>query len=87
MTGHPNSSSCLWPVELKTCHKNLMFNAQEELDLLQKYLGTESSKHCLSLRAAKANNPERGLICIWEKLEERYGGQEITESNLKKKEA
>ena len=50
-----------------------------------KWLGDESSKHAISIRAANANNPERGIMRIWERLDERYGSPEVVEFGLKAK--
>lgn len=47
----------------------------EEVDLLAKYLGPESTK--LSIRAANASYPDRALKRIWERLDERYGSADL----------
>ena len=57
----------------------------EELDLLQQYLGTESSRYASSIRAANAHNPQRGVDKIWERLNDQYGRPEIVENALKLK--
>lgn len=62
--------------------KELNVSAFEELDLLVKWLGPEFSKHALSIRASNANNPERGLKRIWDRMDERYGCPEMVESAL-----
>ena len=51
------------------------------MGLLVKYLG-EESKYALSIRAANAHNPEKGLKRIWERLEERYVSAEIVQSGV-----
>jgi len=57
----------------------------EEFDLLIKWLGPESKKHALSLRASNTSNPTKGLERLWERLHERYGCPEMVESSLKNK--
>jgi hypothetical protein len=54
----------------------------EELELLTKWLGPESSGHALNLRAANAKNPELG---IWERLDVMYAIPEMVDSSIKKK--
>ena len=55
------------------------------MDLLVKWLGPESKRHAISLRAVNVNNPERELQLIWERLHERYGCAEMVEAALKAK--
>lgn len=50
-----------------------------------KWLGTESSKHAVSIRASNADNPTRGLQRLWQRLDERYGCPEMIEASLKTK--
>ena len=57
----------------------------EEIDLLVKWLGPESSKSAKSIRAANAHDPPRGLQRIYDRLQERYGRPEMVESAMKRK--
>ena len=61
------------------CELNVIAN--EEIDLLIKYLGPESL--LLSLRAANAGNPVRGLERIWERFEDRYASPELVQPSEK----
>ncbi|ESO95920.1 hypothetical protein LOTGIDRAFT_68935, partial [Lottia gigantea] len=57
----------------------------EEIDLLIKWLGPESSKQALSLKAANPGNIMKGLNRIWERLSDRYASPELIESAIKNK--
>ena len=57
----------------------------EEIDLLVKWLGPESSKSAKSIRAANAHDLPRGLQRIYDRLQERYGRPEMVESAMKRK--
>ncbi|XP_033753059.1 uncharacterized protein LOC117336558 [Pecten maximus] len=75
----------IWKTTFKSVMSELGVTPLEEMDLLVKWLGPESSRHALSIRAAHSNNPQRGLYCIWERLEERYASPEMVEASLKAK--
>ena len=75
----------VWKVSFKNIVTELKVTAFEELDLLAKWLGTESARQAINIRAANMNNPELGRIRVWERLEEKYGAAEMVEDSLKKK--
>ena len=75
----------IWKCGFLGITKELQVTTVEELDLLVKWLGPESSKHARSLRAANAQEPARGLERVWQRLDERYGCPEMVESALKNK--
>ncbi|XP_063404523.1 uncharacterized protein LOC134687988 [Mytilus trossulus] len=75
----------VWKASFSNITEELSVNAREELDLLMKWLGPESSKHAESLRIANAKDPVKCLKRVWERLEERYGGPEMVETNVKSK--
>ena len=50
--------------------------SHEELDLLVKWLGTESKKHARSLKSSCAHDTDMAVKLIWERLDERYGAVE-----------
>ena len=62
-----------WKASFKNITQELQVSPFEEMDLLVKFLGPESSKYAASIRAANTACPERGLKIIWTRLEERYG--------------
>ena len=57
----------------------------EEMDLLVEYLGPVSSHYAISLRAANATQPQRGLVRIWERLDERFACAEMVQASVQKK--
>ena len=63
--------------------EELSVTINEELDLLSKWHGPESSKYALSIRSANTNDPSRALMRIWERMDERYSSPELFESVLK----
>lgn len=65
--------------------KELQVSTEEEIDLMIKYLGPESSKHANSIKIFNVNNPTRGLQRVWERLDEGYGSPEMVEFALKQK--
>ncbi|KAI4892131.1 hypothetical protein NFI96_008825, partial [Prochilodus magdalenae] len=71
-----------WKSSFENVTQGLHFNASEELDLLTKWLGAESSQHAKRLRAAHVNNPSFGLAKVWERLQECYGSPEALEKAL-----
>ncbi len=78
-------SYAIWKASFQTIVKELELSPNEELDLLVKYLGIESSRHAHSLRAANVHDPFKGLNRTWERLDERYGCPEMVEASLKNK--
>ena len=65
--------------------EDLQATATEELDLMTKWLGPESSKLVASLRSANSKNAQKAIECMWVRLDERYGSPEIVEAALKSK--
>ncbi|MES9969565.1 MAG: hypothetical protein ABW092_05990, partial [Candidatus Thiodiazotropha sp.] len=78
-------SFAVWKASFKNIMRELSVTPFEEMDLLVKWLGPDSSKHALSIRSSNADNPARGLQRIWDRMEERYGCPEMVESALKTK--
>ena len=74
-----------WKASFRSVVRELNVSAFEEMDLLVKWLGPVSSASARSIRSANAENPERGVEKIWERLEDRYGRPEMVESALKTK--
>lgn len=56
--------------------------AGEELDLLIRWLGKESSDHVKRLRSVHVRDPKAALHNAWERLTECYGAPEIIENAL-----
>ena len=74
-----------WKASFKGIMEDLQVSDAEQIDLLVKWLGTESSPHAVSIRSSNAGNPKRGLQRLWERLDERYGSPEMAEASLKAK--
>ncbi|XP_064469540.1 uncharacterized protein LOC135384259 [Ornithodoros turicata] len=71
-----------WKSAFRNATKDLGISATEEMDLLVRWLGTESSVYARRLRAVHIGNPDMGLQAIWERLEEAYGSPEAIENAL-----
>ena len=73
----------------KKSFKNAMFemkaSPEEELDILIKHLGKESSQYAISIRNANSATPMRGLHLLWERLEDRYGSEILVENAIREK--
>ena len=74
-----------WKASFKGIKEDLQVSEAEQIDLLVKWLGTESSPHAVSIRSSNAGNPERGLQRLWERLDECYSSPEMAEASLKAK--
>lgn len=75
-----------WKASFKTATKDLkILTAQEELDLLTKWLGPESSEQAKRIRSVHILHPKSGLDMLWQRLEESYGVPEMVEHALLKK--
>ena len=62
--------------------KGLGLTASEELDLMTKWLGKESSQHVKRIRSVCINNLDAALKRAWERLKECYASSEVLESAL-----
>ena len=74
-----------WSASFRSIVQELGVTPFEEMDLLIKWLGPESSRFARSLRSANTHNPTLGVIQIWDRLHDRYGRPEMIESALKGK--
>ena len=72
----------VWKASFKNIIGELSVSALEELELMGKWLGPESTKHANSIRSANINNPAKGLQRLWDRLDERYGSPEAVEASL-----
>ncbi|XP_048755537.2 uncharacterized protein LOC125666410 [Ostrea edulis] len=73
----------------KSSFQNILTDLQvmdfEQLDLLVKWLGPESSSYALSIRTANVDCPAKTVRLLWERLDQRYGSPERIQSLLKDK--
>ncbi|XP_013856466.1 uncharacterized protein LOC106512382, partial [Austrofundulus limnaeus] len=71
-----------WKSSFKTAITGLDLSAGEELDLLVRYLGKNSSRQVKQMKAVNIRCPEAGLTMAWDRLEEVYGSPEAVEQAL-----
>lgn len=71
-----------WKSSFINAIEGLHLSAAEQLDLLSKWLGEQSSQHVRRIRAVHTGNPNAGLGKAWERLEDCYGSPEIIEKSL-----
>ncbi|XP_077369860.1 uncharacterized protein LOC144014155 [Festucalex cinctus] len=71
-----------WKSSFQNATGGLNLSASEELDLLTKWLGNQSSEHIMRIRSVHVVNPAVGLEMAWNRLEECYGSPEVIERAL-----
>ncbi|XP_073468178.1 uncharacterized protein [Aquarana catesbeiana] len=74
-----------WKSSFLNATEGLNFSPAEMLNLMIKWLGTESAEHAKRMRRANLFNPAAGLNMTWKRLEEMYGSPEVIEGALLKK--
>ena len=74
-----------WKGEFKSIVAELQCSSVEELGLLTSHLGSESTRQATDIRTSCANDPDKCLKKIWQRLEERFGSPELVESALRHK--
>ena len=75
----------IWKTSFINIMEELDVTPMEEMDLLVKYLGPVSSHYAISLRAANATQPQRCLVRIWERLDERFACPNMVQASVQKK--
>ncbi|XP_038062985.1 uncharacterized protein LOC119733659 [Patiria miniata] len=71
-----------WRSSFHNATKDLGITPSEELDLLVKWLGKESSDHVKRICAVHIKDPTTALKKSWERLKEQYAAPEVIESAL-----
>lgn len=74
-----------WKCTFQSVTREIEATPAEELDLLLRWTGEESSKQVQSLKVANAGKPVTALERAWKRLDSRYGSPEKVEVALKKK--
>lgn len=69
-----------WKASFLAATRDLNLSEQEELNLLVKWLGPELSAQAKRIRSVHVNNPQAGVLMVWERLEEIYGSPEVIEN-------
>lgn len=71
-----------WKSSFSNAIEGLDLTEAEELDLLVKWLGRESSEHVRRIKSVHIRHPAAGLKMAWDRLEQCYGTPEAIESAL-----
>ncbi|XP_069801384.1 uncharacterized protein [Dendropsophus ebraccatus] len=74
-----------WRISFQNAIRGLDLSCSEELDLLVKWLGSESVEHAKRIRDININHPDTGLRMVWQRLDECYGSVEAIENALYKR--
>ncbi|XP_068506561.1 uncharacterized protein [Syngnathus scovelli] len=74
-----------WQSSFLNATQGLGLSYSEELDLLVKWLGKDSSEHVKRIRAVYVTKPKAALQLSWDRLHECYGAPEIIENALFKR--
>lgn len=74
-----------WKASFTSLTKDLTLSPREELDLLVKWLGPQSSEQAKRISSVNVQHPATGLYMVWKRLEETYGAPEAIEHALFKR--
>lgn len=71
-----------WKSSFLNTTEGLNLTASEELDVLTKWLGSQSAQHVIRIRSVHVASPALGLRMVWDRLEECYSSPEVIERAL-----
>jgi len=74
-----------WKASFVNSTRELNLTAREELDLMVKWLGKDSSEQVKRIRSVHVLNAIAAVSMAWQRLEECYGAPEVIENALLKK--
>lgn len=74
-----------WKASFVNSTRELNLTAREELDLMVKWLGKDSSEQVKRIRSVHVLNATAAISMAWQRLEECYGAPEVIENALLKK--
>ncbi|XP_056017291.1 uncharacterized protein LOC130053762 [Ostrea edulis] len=74
-----------WKQTFKAVMLELAVTPSEELDLMIKWLGPDSSRQAECIKTASAGNHVDALHKLWDRLDIRYGSPELIEACLRNK--
>ncbi|KAM4036356.1 uncharacterized protein ACNLHF_015279 [Anomaloglossus baeobatrachus] len=74
-----------WKATFKAAIANLNLTAEQELDLMIKWLGPGSTNRIKSLKTVYVGQAEAGLAAAWQRLERTFGSAEAIEKALFKR--
>lgn len=73
---------CAWQSSFIDVVAEVQLTASQELDLMTKWLGKESSQQVRRMRSVYVNDPSQTLRKAWERLRDCYAAPEIIEQSL-----
>lgn len=71
-----------WKSSFLYATSGLKLTSSKQLDLLFKWLGSQSSEYARRIRSVNIKYPEVRLKMAWDRLEEMYGSPEVVENAL-----
>ncbi|XP_067275269.1 uncharacterized protein [Pseudorasbora parva] len=71
-----------WKTSFQAVTSELSITSREEIDLLVRWLGPDSSKHAKRIKSVHVSNPALGVQMIWCRLEDCYGCPEVIEQAM-----
>ena len=74
-----------WESSFNNAVRGIGLTASEEMDLLTKWLGKESSEHVKRIRSVHVSDPEEALRKAWRRLQDCYASPEVIENAIFKK--
>ncbi len=69
----------------KAVTSELNLTSREEIDLLIRLLGPDSSSHAKRIKAVYVSNPTAGVGVIWRRMEDCYGCPKVIEQAMLKR--
>ena len=74
-----------WESSFNNAVRGIGLTASQEMDLLTKWLGKESSEHVKRIRSVHVSDPEEALRKAWRRLQDCYASPEVIENAIFKK--
>lgn len=71
-----------WKTSFQDVTRELNLTAREELDLMIRWLGPDSSPQAMRIRSAHVHNATAGVTMVWQRLDDTYGSPEMIEHAL-----
>ncbi|XP_039176794.1 uncharacterized protein LOC120297805 [Crotalus tigris] len=78
----PGKDYVLWKLTFQTAIQDEAITSSETLGHMKTWLGPASTRLVENTQLAHLGNPATALHKAWERLDERYGGHELTEKSL-----
>ena len=75
----------IWRKTFRSVINEIQIEPFEQIDLLVRYLGTQSKRFAESVRLSSECNPNKALSLIWERLDERYDSPELVEASIRQR--